>query len=142
MKIITALLTTMSIFLLPIKGLLLTMILFVLVDTGFAIYATIKLKGINSYKSTSFFNIVIKSFFYEVTIIMAYFIDIHILDGALMAIPFFLTKAMTCVWLYNEIKSCDETSMKLGNRSIWVIVKELIDKLKSLKKDLNDIKEE
>lgn len=142
MKIITALLTTMSIFLLPIKGLLLTMILFVLVDTGFAIYATIKLKGIKSYKSTSFFNIVIKSFFYEVTIIMAYFIDIHILEGTLMAIPFFITKAMTCVWLYNEVKSCDETSMKLGNRSIWVIVKELIDKLKSLKKDLNDIKED
>jgi phage-related holin len=141
MKIITALITTMSIFLLPIKGLLLTMIIFIVADTTWAIYATIKLKGIKSFTSTKFFNIVVKGFFYLGTIIMAFFIDLNIFDGSVMGIPLCLSKAMTCVWLYNEVKSCDETSMKLGNRSIWVIIKELIEKLKSLKKDLNDIKE-
>lgn len=141
MKITAYLITTMSVFLLPIKGLLLTMILFITADTLLAVYATIKLKGIQSYKSTKFFNVVVKSFFYLGSIIMAYFIDLNILTGLLMGIPLFLSKAVTCVWIYNEIKSCDETSIKLGNKSVWVLVKELIDRMKSLKKDLNDIKE-
>jgi hypothetical protein len=141
MKITAYLLTTLSVFLLPIKGLLATMIFFVFIDTCFAIYATITLKGIKSFTSTKFFNIVVKTFFYLGTIIMAYFIDLNIFEGKEMGIPMLFAKAVTCVWSYNEIKSCDETSMKLGNRSFWIIVKELIDKMKSLKKDLNDIKE-
>jgi hypothetical protein len=31
--------------------------------------------------------------------------------------------------------------MKLGNRSLWVIVKEIMSKGKDLKKDINEIKE-
>jgi hypothetical protein len=47
---------------------------------------------------------------------------------------------MTLIWIYIEIKSLDETSMKLGNKSVWVILKEMTGKLKELKKDLNEIK--
>jgi hypothetical protein len=41
-----------------------------------------------------------------------------------------------------ELKSIDETSMKLGNKSIWVHFKELISKSKDIKKDLNDVVED
>jgi hypothetical protein len=44
-------------------------------------------------------------------------------------------------WIYIEIKSLDESSIKLGNKSFWVLLKE-INKLKDIKKDLNDIIED
>lgn len=135
------LLLSLSTFLLPIKGLLITMFIFVLLDTATGIYVTIKKNGIESLSSNKFFNIVVKLFFYLSTIIMAYFVDINILEGKLMDISWFVSKAVTCIWIYNEIKSMDENSQKLGNKSIWKIVQEMIDRGKGMKKDLNEIKE-
>jgi len=122
----------------PISGLLLTMIAFVLLDTSIGVYVSIKINGWISFQSTKFFNIVVKSFFYLMSIIMAYFIDRYILEGDVMGIKLFLSKAMTAVWIFNEINSCDENSMKLGNKSVWILSKDLIKKMKSLKKDLNE----
>jgi hypothetical protein len=45
-------------------------------------------------------------------------------------------------WIYIEIKSLDESSIKLGNKSFWVLLKEMVNKLKDIKKDLNDIIED
>jgi hypothetical protein len=47
---------------------------------------------------------------------------------------------MTTLWIYIEIKSLDESSIKLGNKSFWVLLK--VNKLKDIKKDLNDIIED
>ena len=138
MKTVSAFLTVITLFLMPISGLLLTMIAFVLLDTVIGVYVSIKIKGWGSFQSTKFFNIVVKSFFYLMSIIMAYFIDKYILEGNVMGIKLFLSKAMTAVWIFNEINSCDENSMKLGNKSVWVLSKNLIKKMKSLKKDLNE----
>ncbi len=46
---------------------------------------------------------------------------------------------MTAVWVFNEIKSCDENSVKLGNKPFFDIIKSLLSKMKQLKKDLNEI---
>lgn len=72
---------------------------------------------------------------------MAFLIDTHICEGSLFSIPNIISKTLTFVWVYIEIKSIDETSVKLGNRSFWVILKELIGKTKDLKKDINDLQE-
>jgi phage-related holin len=137
--IILAIFTT---FFTPIKGLILIMILFILSDTALGIYTSIKLGGVETFKSHKLFNIVVKSFFYLTTIIMAFLIDKFILGGMLLGITHLLAKVMTAFWIYIEIKSLDESSMKLGNKSFWVLFKEFIDKLKSLKKDLNEIIED
>ena len=75
------------------------------------------------------------------TILLAYLIDTHLLEGKLFDIKNLISKIVTFVWIYIEIKSIDETSMKLGNKSFWVILKELISKTKDLKKDINDLQE-
>lgn len=142
MKTLSALTIAITLFLMPISGLLLTMIAFVVLDTVTGIYVSIKLNGWSSFKSTKFFNLVVKSFFYLTSIIMAYFIDKFMLEGSFMGIKLLLSKAMTAVWIFNEINSCDENSMKLGNKSVWILSKELIKKLKTLKKDLNELKDE
>lgn len=134
-------LLTFLVFVTPIQGLLFLVSFAVVFDTLFAIYTSIKLKGIKSFKSTKLFNIVVKTFFYMGSIIFAFMIDKYMLEGKLFDIPYLISKIITFVWIYIEIKSIDETSMKLGNRSLWVIFKELISKAKDLKKDINEIKE-
>jgi len=139
MKTLSSLLIAISLFLLPIKGLILTMILFISLDTCTALYVTIKLNGWKSFQSTKFFNIVVKSFFYLASIILAFSIDIYIFEGSIMGIKLLLAKSMTAVWVFNEIKSCDENSVKLGNKPFFDTIKSLLSKMKQLKKDLNEI---
>ena len=58
-----------------------------------------------------------------------------------MGIKLFLAKSVAVVWCYVEIKSIDEKSQKLGNKSIWKLISELLGKLKGIKKDLNELTE-
>lgn len=127
--------------LLPLKPFVVTVILFVLADTIFGIYTAIKLNGISSYRSGKLFNFPVKVFFYSGSILLSYLVDNTIFGGQLLGISMLLTKACTLLWIYIEVKSMDETSMKLGNRSFWVILKEFVGKVKKLKKDINEIQE-
>jgi hypothetical protein len=72
---------------------------------------------------------------------MGFLVDKHIL-GCTFGISFLAAKTMTTLWIYIEIKSLDESSIKLGNKSFWVLLKEMVNKLKDIKKDLNDIIED
>jgi hypothetical protein len=92
---------------------LLTTGAFVLIDTLFAIYASIKINGLSSYKSAKLFNIVPKTFFYMLSIILAFLVDKYIIDADLWSIKLLITKVICGFWIYIEIKSLDETSMKL-----------------------------
>ena len=139
---IKTLLVLIATILTPIKGLLLVTGMAVFLDTIFAIYTTIKLNGWASYQSTKLFNIVVKSFFYLGSITLTFFIDTHIVGiNLIMGIELFLSKVITIFWLYIECKSIDETSQKHGNKPFYVIIKNLLDKAKELKKDINGIKE-
>lgn len=137
---IAIVITVFLTFLTPIAGLFLIVGCFVLFDTLFAIITTIKLNGYSSYKSNKLFNIVPKTFFYLSTIILFYIIDVYLLENEFYNIKYLLSKTICIFWIYIEVKSIDETSMKRGNRSFWVILKEVIGKLKEFKKDLNEIK--
>jgi phage-related holin len=88
------------------------MIFFIISDTIFGVYTSIKLGGISAYKSHKLFNVVIKSFFYLVTIIMAFCIDTFIFNKSLFGFGYLCTKTMTMLWIYIEIK-LDESSIKL-----------------------------
>jgi hypothetical protein len=126
-------------FLAPISGILYTLLFFTLLDTIFGIYRVIKMEGVKSLKSTKLFNVVVKLFFYLGATIGMFFIDKFILNGTkIMNIEFILTKAMAVSFIYIEVKSMDETSVKLGNRSIWVIFSEMIHKFKKIKKDIKN----
>lgn len=142
MKIIILCVSIIATFLTPIAGLLWLMLFFVVLDTAFGIYSSIKLEGIKSFKSHKLFNIVIKLFFYLMTIIMSFLINKYILPETLFGIQFLIPKIITALWCYIEIKSIDESSMKLGNKSFWVLIKEMISKLKGIKSDLNELIED
>jgi hypothetical protein len=126
----------------PIKAFIITIALFVLSDTALAIYWTIKTNGIESFKSNKLFNVVVKTFFYMGAILLAFMVDTYIFEGVLLGIKLLMTKSVTLLFCWIELKSLDETNMKLGNKSIWVHFKELIGKSKDIKKDLNDVIED
>lgn len=139
---ILALLISLLTVLAPIKAFIIIIGLFVLSDTALAIYATINLNGIKSFRSNKLFNIVIKTFFYMGAILLAFLVDKYIFDGSILGVKLLMAKAMTLLFCYIELKSIDETSIKLGNKSIWVHFKELFAKGKELKKDLGKIIED
>ena len=112
--------------------------MFIVLDTIFAIYASVKLKGWKSFTSSKLFNIVTKSFFYLLTVIMAFMADEYICGGSLFGIAHVLSKAMGVFWVMIEVKSLDETSMKLGNKSFWSLMRQMIGRYKNIKKDIND----
>jgi hypothetical protein len=126
----------------PAKAFVVTIALFVLSDTALAIYWTVSTKGWSSFKSSKLFNIVVKSFFYMSAIMLAFLVDTFIFEGSLLGIKLLITKGITLMFCWIELKSIDETSMKLGNKSIWVHFRELIGKSKDIKKDLNDVIED
>lgn len=133
------LLITFFVFIAPIKGMLILISLAVVLDTIFAIYVNVKLYGWSVFCSTKLFNVVVKTFFYMSTILLAFLIDKYILNESLFGVKFLCAKVVTFVWLYIEAKSIDETSVKLGNKPIWQIIKDLLNKTKDLKKDINEI---
>jgi hypothetical protein len=139
---ILALFISLLTILAPIQAFIIIIALFVASDTALAIYATITLNGIKSFRSNKLFNIVIKTFFYMGAILLAFLVDTYIFSGSIMSVKLLMAKAMTLLFCYIELKSIDETSIKLGNKSIWVHFKELFAKGKELKKDLGDIIED
>lgn len=139
MKILTYLLTTIFTFLLPIKALILMVIGFVILDTLMGVYVTIKKEGRKSFRSGKLWNIVPKTFLYSSTIILSFLVDKFVLGGSLMGISYLLSKSISVLWTYIEIKSIDENSQKLGNRPFLDLVKELFIKLKMIKNDINQI---
>lgn len=138
MKTLIGILTTVFAVFAPIQGLILLLTMLVGIDTIFAIYVAIKLKGRNEFKSNKLFNIVIKTFFYVGSLLILFMVDKFVFTGTLFGITFLLSKVTSLFWCYVELKSVDEKSMKLGNRSVWVILVEGVRKYHSLKKDLSD----
>lgn len=132
--------TSLIVFLAPIKGLIILISCFVFADTIFAIYATVKLKSWTSFKSSKLFNLAVKSFFYMGSILLGYLIDYFILDGSLYGVNYLISKIVCMFWVFVEVKSIDETSVKLGNKPIYEIIKDLISKAKSIKTDFNELK--
>ena len=142
---IIGLLISFFTFFAPIKGIIILVSLFVGLDTIMGIYSSIKTpNGLdwNNFKSHKLFNLAVKTFFYLSTIVLSFLVDKFLLGGINLGfnIPFIITKLMAFVWIYIEVKSIDEKSQKLGNRSIWVILKELVARIKKIKTDFNSIK--
>jgi hypothetical protein len=117
------------------------LISFILLDTFVGIYVSVKMNGWKSFSSNKLFNIVVKSFFYVISVVLVLMIDKFVFGGKVFGISYLLSKGMSIFWTYIEVKSLDEHSQRLGNRSFWELVKELVKKVMSVKKDIKKITE-
>ena len=140
MSWIKPLLITLMTFLAPIQGLMILLISFILFDTIMAIYISIKMKGIKSFKSALLRKgMTSKVFLYLGSVIISYLVDLYVMNGTTFGIKLLLSKLLTSIWCYAELKSCDENSIKLGNRSFFVILKEFFQKITGYKDDIKKI---
>lgn len=137
---IKAALLTLMTFLAPIQGLVILLICFITADTIMAIYVSIKKKGIKSFRSALLRKgMTSKIFLYLGTVLLAYLIDIHVMGGVIFGIKYLLSKGLASIWCYGETKSMDENSMKLGNRSFFIILKEFLQKMTGYKDEVKKI---
>ena len=132
------LLFTFFTFLTPIYGMVALVAVSVFLDTCAGVYVARKN---NDFQSDKLFNIVVKTFFYMSTILLAFLIDTHIFETKIANINYLSSKAVTMFWIYIECKSLDEKSQKLGNKPFHEILSALIKRIKSWKKDINEIKD-
>lgn len=132
------LLFTFFTFLTPIYGMVALVAVSVFLDTCAGVYVARKN---NDFQSDKLFNIVVKTFFYMSTILLALLIDTHIFETKIANINYLSSKAVTMFWIYIECKSLDEKSQKLGNKPFHEILSALIKRIKSWKKDINEIKD-
>lgn len=127
-------------FLAPIKGLLILLVCFIVFDTLMAIYVAVKNKGWKAFRSALLRKgMTSKIFLYLGTVILAFLVDIHIMGGSAFGIEHLLSKGLSAIYCYSEIKSMDENSMKLGNRSFFVISKEFFKKVTGFKAEAEKI---
>jgi predicted transglutaminase-like protease len=133
-------LLTIVTFLAPIQGLLILLICFIAFDTLIAIYVSIKMKGWKSFKSALLRKgMTSKVFLYVGSVILVFMVDMFVMGGACFGIQHLLSKGLASVWCYAEIKSCDENSMKIGNRSFFVIVKDFFQRITGYKDEIKKI---
>ncbi|WP_298118144.1 phage holin family protein [Flavobacterium sp.] len=124
-------------FITPIWGMVGLVAFSVFLDTCAGVYIARKF---NNYQSDKLFNLVVKTFFYMTTILLAFLIDTYIFDKKLANIGYLSSKTVTMFWIYIECKSIDEKSQKLGNKPFHVVLTALIKRIKAWKSDLNEIK--
>jgi hypothetical protein len=140
MNLLKPILFSILTFFVPIQGLLLLLIFMVSLDTLTAIYVSIKIRGVKSFRSALLRKgMTAKIFLYLGTVILAFMIDTYILGGSTFGVKHLLSKGLASIWTYAEVKSMDENSMKLGNRSFFVISKEFFKKITGYKEDVEKL---
>ena len=140
MKNITLFLTAFCTLILPIKPLILIMVAMVFLDTITGIWTCIKIDGKKSFKSHKLFNIIPKIVFYSVAILISFLMDKYVFGEKLFQIEYFLSKMVCVIAVFIESVSINENSMKMGNKSIIEIIKNLITGLRGIKKDITELK--
>lgn len=124
----------------PIKGLIILLICFITFDTIMAIYVSIKMRGWKSFRSALLRKgMTSKIFLYLGSVMLAFMIDMFVMGGTCFGIQHLLSKGLAAVWCYAEIKSCDENSMVMGNRSFFIVVKDFFQKVTGYKNDIKKI---
>lgn len=133
---------TIVCFFTPIYGLLAIIFVLTFMDTCFGVYSAYK-RG-EKIESNKLFNFVVKTFFYQATIILAFLIDKFVFGVTFpyVAIPYLLAKAACIFWSWVELKSMDETNIKMGGKPFEKRLKEMLNFFKSLKTDIKGITED
>ena len=135
------LLAVIGAFFLPISGILFLIGFAIVVDTLTGIWKAKKLGlPITSRKLSA---IVSKLFLYEVAVIGFYLIDKFILNDIILvffSIPLMLTKILSLVLVSIECISISENYEAVRGINIWSSLKNLLQRSKEIKQDLNEIK--
>ena len=139
MKIyLSSVLTALVLFFAPIKGIILIVALATIIDTCFGVWKSIKLK--EPVTSKIFRNgLVPKLLSYIAVVMLVYASDVIIINAltiSVVSVKFISTKIISLILLSIEVKSMDESFVKVKGYSFIDKSKLIINKLKDIKKEL------
>jgi sensor histidine kinase YesM len=128
--------TTLVLFFAPIKGIILMVSLATILDTGFGIW---KAKKLGEEITSKIFRhgLVPKLLSYVAAVMLIYASDVFIINALTMSVisvEFISTKIIALVLLSIEVKSMDESFVKVKGYSFIDKIKAIINKIKDVKK--------
>jgi hypothetical protein len=127
----------------PIQGLLIAVAFGIFLDTFTGIFKSIKLTGWRSIRSRTLSNIVSKMLLYQITILLLYVIDKFLLNEFIklhFTIEFMFTKLVAILLIFIELVSIKENVEAALKIDIWKMLKNLLNRAKEVKTDINQIK--
>lgn len=130
-------------FLLPIRGILIAVGLCIVIDTCFGIGKALKLKQPITSRALS--RIISKMFLYEGVVILFFILDLFVLGEFVrifIDINFFLTKVISMVLVFIELKSMDENFKLMYGTSLWDKLKDVLARAKDLKEEIDELKKD
>ena len=139
MKIyLSSVLFSLVLFFAPIKGIILMVALSTIIDTCFGVWKAKSLK--EPITSKMFRNgLVPKLLSYIAVVMLVFSSDVFIINGltlSVVSVEFISTKVIALVLLSVEVKSMDESWIKVKGYSFIDKIKAIIVKLKDVKKEL------
>ena len=128
--------TTLVLFFAPIKGIILMVALATILDTCFGLW---KAKKIGEEITSKIFRhgLVPKLLSYVAAVMLIYASDVFIINAltlSVISVEFISTKIIALVLLSIEVKSMDESFVKVKGYSFIDKIKAIISKLKDIKK--------
>lgn len=136
-------LTGLALFFAPIQGLLIAVGMSIALDTFTGVFKSIKLNGLKSIRSRKLSNIVSKMLLYQITLILLFVIDKFLLNEFAQlhfSIQFMFTKVVAIVLIFIELVSIKENIEEALKIDIWKMLKNLLNRAKEVKTDINEIK--
>ena len=127
----------------PIQGLLIAVAFGIFLDTFTGIFKSVKLNGWRSIRSRTLSNIVSKMLLYQITILLLYVIDKFLLNEFIklhFTIEFMFTKLVAILLIFIELVSIKENVESALKIDIWKMLKNLLNRAKEVKTDINQIK--
>jgi hypothetical protein len=139
---LTYFITGLFLFFAPITGLLIAVAIGIALDTFTGIFKSVKINGWRSIRSRKLSNIVSKMLLYQITLILLFVIDKFLLNEFALvhfSIQFMFTKLVAVLLLLIELTSIKENIEEALNIKIWKMLKELFNRAKEVKEDIDKI---
>lgn len=123
----------------PIAGILITVIVFITLDTIMGIWKSVKNKVPITSRGLS--ALISKAFLYEVTVLATYLVDFFILNSITTKIfsqDMLVTKIIALTLLSIEIVSINENFKAVRGISIWEAMKRMVSRAQEAKDELKN----
>lgn len=142
MKYIHYILASLTLFFVPVYGLLISVGIAIILDTFTGLFKTIKLSGWRSIESRKLSNVISKMVLYEVCILLLFAIDFYILNEFVIhafSIKFMFTKLCAILLIFVELVSIKENIEASFSIDLWKLLKATFNRAKEIKTDINEI---
>lgn len=143
MKYLQYILTSILLLFAPIYGLLIAVAAAIVLDTITGIFKSIKINGWSSIRSRKLSNIVSKLLLYEVCVLFLFLMDKFLLNEFVkfsFGFEFMFTKICAILLIFIELVSIKENIEEGFKVNIWALLKQLLNRAKEIKSDIDEIK--